>query len=265
MLQVCLNGARERSACEALPVAARELGDAAAEAVAAGAADIHLHPRDDDGRDTMEPAFVDAAVAAVRSAAPGVPVGVTTGAWTEPDPLRRAALVRSWSVLPDHASVNWHEEGAEAVAEALLDTGVRIEAGVFSGTDAAARLRAWPHAHRVLRVLAEVTDPDPGTARDTACRLLDELAGDRRPAGPAGPAGRPRPRLLLHGEDGGAWPVLRLAAERGLDARIGLEDVLLLPDGAPAADNAALVRAALRLMGCDASGSRPAAGRRSRW
>lgn len=235
MLQVCLNGARDRSVCDRLPVTPQELGDAAAQAVAAGAQDIHVHPKDDTGADTMEPVFVDAVVAAVRASAPGIPIGVTTGAWTEPDAKRRAELVRSWSVLPDHASVNWHEEGAAAVATALLDTGVGIEAGVFSGTDAAERLRDWPHADRLLRILAEVTDADPHTAPATAARLLADLADLAEVT---------RQPLLLHGEDAAAWPVLRLAAARGLDVRIGLEDVLLLPDGTPAPDNAALVLAA---------------------
>jgi uncharacterized protein (DUF849 family) len=242
MLQVCLNGARDRSVSERLPVTPLELGDAAAEAVAAGARDIHLHPKDAHGADTMEAVFVDATVAAVRACAPGVPVGVTTGARSEPDPARRAAFVRSWSVLPDHASVNWHEEGADTVASALLDLGIGIEAGVFSGTSGAARLRAWPQAHRVLRVLAEVTDTDPRSAPGTAAALLDELD---RLDGLGSQARRP---VLLHGEDGGAWPVLRLAASRGLDTRIGLEDVLLLPDGTPAPDNAALVLAASELL-----------------
>src|SRR5882757_2021781 len=239
MLQVCLNGSRDRANCDRLPVTPQELGDAAAECVRAGAQDIHLHPKDNQGADTMEPVFVDAAVAAVRASAPGIPIGVTTGAWTEPDPARRAALVRSWSVLPDHASVNWHEKGAERVSTALLDAGIGIEAGVFSGTDGAVQLRAWPHAHRVLRVLAEITDPDPLTAPATAERLLAELAGldglDEAAA---------RHPLLLHGADASAWPVLRLAAARGLDTRIGLEDVLLLPDGTPACDNASLILAA---------------------
>jgi uncharacterized protein (DUF849 family) len=243
MLQVCLNGARLRSQCERLPVTPQELGDAAAEAVAAGAGSIHIHPKDAGGADTMAAVHVDAAVAAVRACAPGVPIGVTTGAWTEPDPRRRAALVRSWSVLPDHASVNWHEKGADTVAAALLEIGVGIEAGLFSGTDAPARLRAWPHAHRVLRVLAEVTDTKPATAPATAAALLDELAALD---GLDEAARRP---VLLHGEDGGAWPVLRVAAERGLDTRIGLEDVLLLPDGTPAVDNTALVLAARDLVG----------------
>ncbi|HEV7626225.1 MAG TPA: 3-keto-5-aminohexanoate cleavage protein, partial [Streptomyces sp.] len=57
-----------------------------------------------------------------------------------------------------------------------------------------------------------------------------------------GPAGKSP--VLLHGEDEGAWPVLRLAALRGLDMRIGLEDVLQLPDGTPTETNADLVLAA---------------------
>jgi uncharacterized protein (DUF849 family) len=50
--------------------------------------------------------------------------------------------------------------------------------------------------------------------------------------------------VLLHGEGATAWPALRHAARRRLSTRIGLEDVLELPDGSPAPDNAALVRAA---------------------
>lgn len=55
--------------------------------------------------------------------------------------------------------------------------------------------------------------------------------------------------VLLHGEGTSCWPVLIEAARRGFDARIGLEDVLVLPDGSPAPDNAALVRAARALLG----------------
>lgn len=49
------------------------------------------------------------------------------------------APVRAWTVLPDHASVNWHEDGA---ADVLLSGGIGVAAGIFSGTGAAARFRA---------------------------------------------------------------------------------------------------------------------------
>jgi len=231
MLQVCLNGARGRAECSHLPVTPAELAVAAREAVAAGAVDVHLHPKDGDAQDTLDAAAVAAAVSAVRAAVPGVAVGVTTGAWAVPDPYVRAAQVRSWTVLPDHASVNWHEDGATEVARALLDRGIGVEAGIYSGTPAAERFLAWSGSRRVLRVLAEVTDIAPGDALHASAELLEELR----------PAAAP---VLLHGEGAGAWTVLRLAAARRLHTRIGLEDVLHLPDGEPAADNASLVRAA---------------------
>ncbi|WP_235991101.1 3-keto-5-aminohexanoate cleavage protein [Streptomyces ureilyticus] len=71
MLQVCLNGARSRAECSHLPVTGDELAAAAREAVAAGAEDIHLHPKDGDGRDTLEAVAVAAAVSAVRATVPG--------------------------------------------------------------------------------------------------------------------------------------------------------------------------------------------------
>lgn len=228
-----MNGARTRAGHPHLPLSPAELAVAARDSVAAGAGDIHLHPKDHDGTDSLAAAYVAAALTAVRAAVPGIPVGVTTGAWTTPDPEHRAALVRGWTVLPDHASVNWHEDGAALVADALLDRGVGIEAGLYSGTDAVRRFFAWPSAYRVLRLLAEVTDTNPRTATATAAALLAEL----RDVGTSAP-------ILLHGEDGSAWPVLRLAVAEGLSTRIGLEDVLQLPDGTPAPGNAELVLAA---------------------
>ncbi|MFG1807317.1 3-keto-5-aminohexanoate cleavage protein [Streptomyces sp. NPDC049040] len=236
MLQACLNGARNRAECAHLPVTPGELAAAAREAVAAGAQDVHLHPKGRDGRDTLDPASVAEALTAVRAAVPRTAVGVTTGAWAAPEPGSRAALIRSWTVLPDHASVNWHEDGADEVARALLDRGVGVEAGIYSGTSAAERFLAWPDSHRVLRVLAEITDTDPQAAVRSAAGLLDTL----RPAA--------TPPVLLHGEGEAAWAVLRLAAARGLDMRIGLEDVLRLPDGTPSGSNAELVGAAREII-----------------
>ncbi|MCA1221022.1 3-keto-5-aminohexanoate cleavage protein [Streptomyces sp. 8L] len=231
MLQVCLNGARSRAECSHLPVTPDELVAAAREAVAVGAENVHLHPKDGDGRDTLEAVAVAAAVSAVRDAVPGVPVGVTTGAWAMADPRARAAQVRAWTVLPDHASVNWHEDGAVQVAAALLDRGIGIEAGIYSGTPAAQRFLAWPESRRALRILAEITETAPQDAVHAAADLLHELESAAAP-------------VLLHGVDAAAWPLLQLAATRRLDTRIGLEDALNLPDGSPAPNNAALVRAA---------------------
>lgn len=231
---MCLNGPRGAADGTAVPLTPESMAQAAAEAVAAGATDIHVHPKTPCGRDSLSPRVVAATLEAIRARV-SVPVGVTTGAWAEPDPAARLARVRGWTVLPDHASVNWHEPGAEEIAAALIDLGVGVEAGIWSGTDAAARFAVSPLGPKVLRVLAEVTDTDAAEA--AARTLLAEL----------GPAhGRP---VLLHGEDAGAWPVLRLAGRLGLATRVGLEDTLVLPDGRRALSNAQLVAGALAQYG----------------
>ena len=236
---MCLNGPRGAADGTAVPLTPESMAQAAAEAVAAGATDIHVHPKTPCGRDSLSPRVVAATLEAIRARV-SVPVGVTTGAWAEPVLAARLARVRDWTVLPDHASVNWHEPGAEEIAAALIDLGVGVEAGIWSGTDAAARFAVSPLGPKVLRVLAEVTgtQADIQAAETSARTLLAEL----------GPAhGRP---VLLHGEDAGAWPVLRLAGRLGLATRVGLEDTLTLPDGQRAVSNAQLVTEGLVQYGC---------------
>jgi uncharacterized protein (DUF849 family) len=230
VLKAALNGNRRPGVHPALPITPEALAADAAACVRAGAAAIHVHPRDGGGRESLEAGVVDVAVRAVRAAA-RAPVGVSTGAWIEPDPERRAALVRGWQE-PDMASVNLGEAGAELVMAALLDAEIGVEAGVWSVEDAE-RLSATGLADRVLRVLVEIVHPvaDPEAEARRIDAALDDL-GVRAPR-------------LHHGEEDAAWPVLRQALVLGRDTRIGFEDTLLLPGGQTAESNERLVRAAL--------------------
>jgi uncharacterized protein (DUF849 family) len=238
-LKCCVNGVRLPSEHPALPVTAAELGRDAARVVAAGADALHVHAKGATGRDTLDPSAVADAVTAIREAAPGVPVGVTTGAWIDPDPAARVAAIRAWTVLPDFASVNWHETGAEDVAAALLAREVGVEAGLWLIEHVEPWL-ASPLRDACMRVLIELPEGSaPVSVAETADRMLapvHEVAAGRIP-------------VLLHGEASYAWPALRHAVALGLQARIGLEDVLTLPDGSSAPDNAALVGAARALEG----------------
>lgn len=238
LLQACLNGSRGPGDSVGVPMSPESIAEAAALAVAAGAREVRVHPRTPCGSESLSPRVLAPLLTAVRAAV-AVPVGVPAGGPAESDPGRRVERVRSWGALlgdpglPDHASVDWHEPGAEEVAAALLELGVGVEAGVRSGTDGPARFARSPLASRVLRVRAEVADPDPATAGASARALLGSFDV---------PSGVP---VLLHGVDGGAWPVLRLARRLGLGTRIGFADTLLLPDGSRARSSAELVAAAL--------------------
>jgi uncharacterized protein (DUF849 family) len=237
LVKACLNGNRPPGAHPALPLTPDELAAEAAAAVAAGAGALHVHPRDTDGSESLDAPVVDAAVPAIRAACPGVPVGVSTAAWIVPDVAARVAAIRSWTSGPDFASVNLSEAGHREVMAALRDSGIGIEAGVWSIEDAAA-LADTGFAGEVVRVLVEAEDEVVATAVARAAAI--DRALDR--AGIGGPR-------LHHGAGQATWAVIRRAIEAGHDVRIGLEDTLVLEDGTPAAGNAELVAAAVALAG----------------
>ena len=169
LLQAALNGPFGKDLHPNLPVSEQELARDGAACVAAGAQAIHLHPRDADGAERLDAEVVDAAVAAVRDAC-GVPVGVSTGAWIEPDLGRRHELIAGWSA-PDYASVNLSEDGAAETMRTLLDAGVGIEAGVWS-VEGAERLAASGLGDRVTRVLVEPVEVSAGDAVASSTRSM---------------------------------------------------------------------------------------------
>ena len=232
-VKACINGARTPEQFPDLSVTPDQLAAAAVAAPQAGAQAVHMHPKGADGRDSLEPAVVDAAVAAVRAAAPGLPLGVTTGFWALPDADARRRAVEGWTVLPDFASLNWHEPGSPELAEVLLGKGLGVEVGLFHA-EAVASWAQSDIAKHCLRVMIELQgDEDVAVAEDMLARVQA--------------AGSPAP-ILLHGLDESCWPLLEYAGVRGVQTRIGLEDTLKLPDGTLAPDNAALVSAAVELL-----------------
>lgn len=235
IVQACLNGARPVGYHPQLPTSAPALAADAAAVIQAGAQELHLHVRAADGAESLEPADVDATVAALRSVVPGTLIGISTGAWIEPDEDRRLALIAGWRELPDHASVNLSEAGAPAVIERLRRLGVGIEAGLASAADAE-RLVRLDLARLALRVLIEIEEQNLADAMAVADAILEVLE-----------RARVKKPILLHGLDGTVWPFVERALRQGFSTRIGLEDGAALPDGSPAATNAELVGAALRL------------------
>jgi uncharacterized protein (DUF849 family) len=233
LLQACLNGPRTKSEHPAVPVSVEELARDAAACVRAGARAIHLHPRDSEGRERLEGEVVDEVVVKVRAAC-GVDVGVTTGAWIEPDLERRLELVRAWRA-PDYSSVNLSEPGATEIMKALIRAGVGIEAGVWTVEDAE-RLAASGLGGDVTRILVEPVEVPAADAVGLVEDIHTTLNGLDITA----------PRLQ-HGDGEATWVLLTDAVHRRLDTRIGLEDTLHGADGERAAGNEALVRAAREL------------------
>jgi uncharacterized protein (DUF849 family) len=219
LLQAALNGPFTKDDHPLMPITAAELARDAMACAQAGAGAIHMHPRDSDGRESLDAAVIDATVREVRAAC-RVPVGVSTGAWIEPDLERRLELISAWSE-PDYASVNISEDGFEQVIRALRERGIGVEAGVWTPADARA-LTESGLAGDLTRILVEPVAADPAGAVALVAAISDQLGGP----------------ILQHGDGEATWILIHDAIRRGFDTRVGLEDTL-------EADNATLVRRAM--------------------
>ncbi|MEU2390100.1 3-keto-5-aminohexanoate cleavage protein [Streptomyces sp. NPDC007369] len=190
--------------------------------------------------------------------------------------LARALLARGVAVDAVVAVGADPEEGAAGCAAAAVRVADAAgaaravgTAGAAGAVGAAGAAGAWggvgvAGVGPLARFLASRGPERAGAAR---VRPAVELAGAAAAADPAAVAGLVaalrRPAVgpvLLYGRGAAAWPVLRSAVRCGADARIGLGDVLRLPDGRPAGSNAALVAAAQEAAGAGAAGRRGATG-----
>ena len=154
----------------------------------------------------------------------------------------RQRAIAGWTERPDLVALNLAEEGWRELARLLAERAIGIEAGLWTAGDAEALadsglvgvwgearapLRRHPPVHRIL------VEPRSETAEEAVAvaREIDAVLDA---------AAIPTARLH-HGVGPATWAVLDAAVPRGHGIRIGLEDVLTLPDGRPAPDNAALV------------------------
>jgi uncharacterized protein (DUF849 family) len=222
LLQAALNGPFTKDEHPAMPVTAAELAADARACVQAGAGAIHLHPRNRHGEETLDPDTINATVREVRAAC-GVPVGVSTGAWIEPDHELKLEYISAWTE-PDYASVNVSEDGWREVFRALSENGIGVEAGVWSVEDARA-LNASGLASDVTRILIEPVEADPAGAIALVATIRNEVHGP----------------ILQHGDGAATWILIEDAIRSGLDTRVGLEDTQEAP-------NPELVRRAMSLI-----------------
>jgi uncharacterized protein (DUF849 family) len=233
IVQACVNGARPGDFHPKLPLTAEAIAIDAAACVSAGAAELHIHARGRDGRESLS--AVDATIDAVRRTCPGTFVGVSTGAWIEGDEKRTRDCIAAWRLLPDYASVNLSERDAPAVIDLLHSMGVGVEAGLTTAADAG-RFVALPDCRRVLRILIEIEEQNLEMADATADGIVQVLehANVRRP-------------ILLHGIDVTVWHFVRHAYQQRWSTRVGLEDGRQRPNGETASGNAELISDAIQI------------------
>ena len=128
-IQIALNGNRND---ETVPKTTEAIVKSAIKSVKKGAKSIHFHPRDDSGKETLNPKFVDAQITELRSKLKNIPIGISTGNWIEPNLNKRLSQIESWRDLPDFVSINFDKPGFKKVSNVITCKGIKIEVGLNS-------------------------------------------------------------------------------------------------------------------------------------
>lgn len=235
---------RERQ--PALPITPAEQAEAAAEAVKAGASIIHLHVREDDGKPSQRVERFKEAIDAIRAAAPGVIIQISTGGAIGESIENRA---KPLTLKPDMASLNLgtmnfgddvfmnHPRDILALAAKMHQSGVMpeleiYEVGMLENAFRLAKqgvLREPLHFQFVLGV--------PGGMSGDPRNLMHLVSLLPSPDLHWGVAGIGRFQL----------PLAEQALEMGGHVRVGFEDNIFYNKGELAKSNAQLVERVSRI------------------
>ena len=250
-LAVAPNGARKTKADHpALPITPAEIARCGAECLAAGAAMMHLHVRDEADGHSLDAERYKAVIAALRAeVGDRLILQITTEAVGIYRPEEQIAAVQA--VKPEAASL--------ALREFLPEGG---------DESAFAAFLLWLKEHEVLPQFILYDAPDLQRFQDLQARgiipfepaprlyVLGRYAKDQR----SSPADLLEFLAVQSGDD--PWSLCAFgphetacavtAAGLGGHARVGFENNLQLPDGSRAANNAALVASVAA--GCAAIG-----------
>ena len=249
LLMVAPNGARKtKKDHSGLPITPEELAAEARACLEAGAAAIHLHVRNGEGRHSLEPADYLPAIAAVREAAPDMVVQITTEAVGRYGPAEQMACVRA--VVPEAASLALRELAPDDERETLERLRGFLRWMQVMDISPQFILYAPEEVERFLRLRSEgvIAFERPfllfvlgrhsaeGTSRPEELDPFVEALGDASAEWAVCAFGPQEAEIALH------------AARLGGHARIGFENNDRLPDGSVAQSNADLVRAVRALL-----------------
>jgi len=225
-----------------LPLSPDEIAESAVEAHASGAAMLHLHVRDGEGKPTCSEAVFREVIGKIRARCDAVLQVSTGGAIgdSENDRLRPLEAAPEMASLTT-GSVNFGSEVflnprsfVERLAKAMLEKGIKPEIEVFDVAMLEEGLRL-AEAEWVLRPLHfDFVLGVPGALSATE-RNLDFL----RSGIPADSSWS----VAAIGRQ--QFPMVRLALEKGGHVRVGMEDNIYLEKGRLAQSNAELVAKAV--------------------
>ena len=246
-------GIHGKEANPALPEQPDEIVEQGIAAWKAGAAVLHVHARNPDGSNTMDPAIYTELHDRLRAETDAI-IQLTTGGSPRLSVEERITTVR---LAPEMCSLNMgllnffiageqvffpnHRDDIERFAREIRERDVRPELEVYSAAmiEEVAHLLSLEILEAPYAINFVLHTPTQGGHRGTPRDLLDMVERARDLPGEL--------RLTVSSMGATQLPITTIGLAMGLNVRVGMEDNVIYRRGEPVANNAQLVERTVRI------------------
>jgi 3-keto-5-aminohexanoate cleavage enzyme len=246
-------GIHGKEANPALPEQPDEIVEQGIAAWTAGAAVLHVHARNPDGSNTMDPAIYTELHDRLRAETDAI-VQLTTGGSPRLSVEERITTVR---LAPEMCSLNMgllnffigdeqvffpnHRDDIERFAREIRERDVRPELEVYSAAmiEEVAHLLSLDILEEPYAINFVLHTPTQGGHRGTPRDLLDMVERARDLPG--------EKRLTVSSMGATQLPITTIGLAMGLNVRVGMEDNVIYRRGEPVENNAQLVERTVRI------------------
>src|SRR3954453_7086196 len=249
-------GIHGKEANENLPEQPDEIVEQGIRAVQAGAAILHVHARNPDGSNTMDPAIyselhdrlcaeTDAVIQLTTGGSPRLPVEERLNAgYLSPQMGSLNMGLLTFFIRGEQVFFANHRSDIERFAHEIAARDVRPELEVYSAAmlEEAAHLLGLGILSPPYVINFVLHTPTQGGTRGTPENLLDAVARLRQVGIPWEDL-----RVNVTSMGGTQLPMTTIAMAMGFNVRVGMEDNVLYRRGEPLRENAQLVERAVRI------------------
>jgi 3-keto-5-aminohexanoate cleavage enzyme len=246
-------GIHGKEANPALPEQPDEIVEQGIAAWKAGAAVLHVHARNPDGSNTMDPAIYTELHDRLRAETDAI-IQLTTGGSPRLSVEERITTVR---LAPEMCSLNMgllnffigdeqvffpnHRDDIERFAREIRERDVRPELEVYSAAmiEEVAHLLSLDILEEPYAINFVLHTPTQGGHKGTPRDLLDMIERARDLPGDL--------RLTVSSMGATQLPITTIGLAMGLNVRVGMEDNVIYRRGEPVRDNAQLVERTVRI------------------
>lgn len=249
-------GIHGKEANENLPEQPDEIVRQGVAAAEAGAAVLHVHARNPDGSNTMDPAIyaelhtrlcaeTDAIIQLTTGGSPRLPVAERLNTvLLDPEMASLNMGLLNFFIRGEQVFFANHRDDIERFAREMEARRVKPEFEVYSSAmieevEHLIGLRIFTPPYVVNLVLHT---PTQGGQRGTPANLADLVARTR-----ALPVAAADLRINISSMGASQLPITTIAMAQGLNVRVGMEDNVFYRRGEPVRDNAQLVERAVRI------------------